>query len=122
MQMTAQIRIGDTLVLSTTSVGAVVNLQVAILRRFGQGQGCAVTFVGFGENNYGDPAGHETVWFHPSMPVVFDYGTDSVRVEVDDAIVDAHLQAMDDGELGVLISPTKVDYALLTFAPAPRPR
>jgi len=115
-----EIRIGDAVLtrVPDASIGQIVPLQVACIRRFQQGCGFPVTFAGLDLNDAGKPAGHRTVWLHPSMPVVFDYGTDYAAIEVDEAHVDKLMEAMDATELGVIIS-TK--YISLAFTQEPHP-
>jgi hypothetical protein len=108
-----ELRIGDCVVLRTwnTSVDQIATLHIAAIRRFRQGLGFPVTFVGFQDDHDRRPAGHATVWLHPSMPVVFDYGTDYEPVEVDDAQVDRAMKEMDASELGVIIANASVPVA-----------
>ncbi len=86
-------------------------LNIATVRRFRQGRGFAVTFVGFQDGIDRAPAGHTTVWLHPSMPVIFDYGTGYEPVQVDEGAVAEALEKMDTSELGVVVTRAEVPVA-----------
>jgi hypothetical protein len=68
-----QIRNGETLILRTTneSLAQVVHLHIATIRRFQQGYGFPVTFVGYGENVEGNPAGAHQLLVSPNHAVDF---------------------------------------------------
>ena len=108
-----EIRVGDHVVLRTwaNSVEQIATLHIAAIRRFRQGGGFPATFVGYDDDVNRDPAGHRTVWLHPSMPVVFDYGTDYEPVEIDEARVARALEQMDSTELGVIVANASIPTA-----------
>lgn len=112
-----EIRVGDHVVLRTwaTSVEQIATLHIAAIRRFRQGGGFPATFVGYDDDVNRDPAGHRTVWFHPSMPLVFDYGTDYEPVEIDEARVARALEQMDSTELGVIVANASVPTAFASY-------
>jgi hypothetical protein len=108
-----EIRVGDYVLLRTweTSVEQIATLHIATVRRFRQGRGFPVTFVGHQDSVERTPAGHMTVWFHPSMAVTFDYGTDYEPVQIDEAQIAHALEQMDASELGVIIAKAHVPVA-----------
>jgi hypothetical protein len=108
-----EIRIGDHVLLRTgdSCIEQIAVLNVATVRRFREGRGFAVTFVGFQNDVDRMPAGHTTVWFHPSMPVTFDYGTGYDPVQVDEVQIARALEEMDASELGVVVARARVPVA-----------
>ncbi|WP_457156508.1 DUF7882 family protein [Mycobacteroides abscessus] len=77
------------------------HLHIAAIRRFQQGNGFPVTFLGLIEGDDGEPAGQTSVWFHPGMNLIVDYGQ-AGPVLIDESKVDANLKAM-DSDLGVVL-------------------
>lgn len=108
-----EIRIGDCVLLRTweTSVEQIAVLHIATIRRFREGRGFPVTFIGFQDSVARTPAGHTTVWFHPSMAVTFDYGSDYEPVQVDEAQIVHALEQMDSSDLGVVLAKAHVPVA-----------
>ena len=86
-----------------TDIEQITTLHIATVRRFRQGRGFPVTFVGYQDSVERTPAGHMTVWLHPSIAVTCDYGADYDAVRVEVQIVHAFKQ-MDANELGVIIA------------------
>lgn len=97
-----EIRAGADLVLRTwtTNIEQIATLQVAAIRRFQRGCGFPATFVGFDNGLDRQPAGHRTVWFPPSVSMVFDYGTDYEPVQIEESRVVRLPAEMDASELG----------------------
>lgn len=109
-----EIRVGEHVILRTGSgsIEEIATLHIAAVRRFREGRGFPATFVGFEDDVNREPAGHRTVWLHPSMPVVFDYGTSYEPVDIDEARIAAALADMDSSELGVVVARAEVATAL----------
>ncbi len=105
-----EIRINGAVLLRTwdSIVDDIATLQVAAMRQFRRGCGFPVTFVGFQESIERTPAGHMTVWLHPSMPVIFDYGTAYTPVQIDEEKISAAIEAMETDELGFIVAKADV--------------
>jgi hypothetical protein len=101
-----EVRVGEHVVLRTWGdhIEQIARLQLATIRRFRRGQGFPVTFVGFEQTLDRCAAGHKTVWFHPSMAVSFDYGTDHEPIDVDENQITQAIEEMDASELGVIVT------------------
>ena len=100
-----EIWVGAHLVLRTwaTGVEQIATLHVAAIRRFRDGGGFPATFIGYDNGVDRQAAGHRTVWFSPSVPVVFDYGTDYEPTRIDESEVARAMEEMDTSELGVIV-------------------
>lgn len=100
-----EIRVGADVVLRTwtSNVEQIATLHVAAIRQFRRGRGFPATFVGYDNDLDRQPAGHRTVWFSPSVPVVFDYGTDYQPIGIDESQVSRAMGEMDTGEFGVIV-------------------
>ncbi|OBF41933.1 hypothetical protein A5719_11210 [Mycolicibacterium peregrinum] len=100
-----EIRVGADVVLRTwtSNVEQIATLHVAAIRRFRLGLGFPATFVGYDNDLDRRPAGHRTVWFSPSVPVVFDYGTDYQPTGIDEGQVSRATEEMDTSEFGVIV-------------------
>lgn len=109
-----EIRLGGQVVVRTTtsSIEEIATLHIAAFRRFRQGRGFPASFVGFDDDVNREPAGHRTVWFHPSIPVVFDYGTSYEPVDVEETRIAHAIEQMDSSELGVIVARASVPTAL----------
>jgi hypothetical protein len=108
-----EISVGGHVVLRTwaSSAQQIATLHVATIRRFRRGLGFPATLVGFEDDIDKAPAGYRTVWLHPSIPIVFDYGTDYQPVEIDESRVALLVEQMDSTELGVVIANSAVPTA-----------
>jgi hypothetical protein len=109
-----EIRINGAVLLRTWDSNAeeIATLQIAVMRQFRRGHGFPVTFVGFQQSLDRMPAGHMTVWLHPSMPVIFDYGTACPPARIDEEKIAAATHAMENDELGFLIAKAQAAPAI----------
>lgn len=101
-----EVRVGAHVVLRTwtSNVEQIATLHVAAIRRFRRGRGFPATFVGYDNDLDRQPAGHRTVWFSPSVPVVFDYGTDyEPTTRIEESQVAGAMAEMDSSAFGVIV-------------------
>ncbi|TDZ91155.1 hypothetical protein [Mycobacteroides salmoniphilum] len=105
----------DIIGLPEGAASSVAHLHIAAIRRFQQGKGFPVTFQGYLMDEYDEPTGQLSAWFHPGMTLVIDYGT-AGPVPVQETEVAEILKSMDSSELGVFITTPRSDgaYPLLT--------